>query len=51
MTNSGPAGCPGARVMTIFVSYVDPHFPNIGYLKYMVVYEGIWTLFKVYEGI
>ena len=27
------------RVMTIFVFYVDPHFPNIGYFD---VYGGIW---------
>ena len=29
MPNSGPGGCPGTRVITIFGSYVDPHFPNI----------------------
>ena len=31
-------GCPGARVMTICVFYVGPHFLNIGYVD---VYEGI----------
>ena len=30
-------GNPGTPVMTIFVSHVDPHIPNIGYMK---VYEG-----------
>ena len=29
VSNSDPWGCPGARVMTIFVFYVGPHFPNI----------------------
>ena len=38
MPNSGPGGCPGARVMTIFGSYVGPHFSNIAYFE---VYGGI----------
>ena len=33
-----PWGCSGARVMTIFVFYVGPRFPNIEYFE---VYEGI----------
>ena len=33
MPNSGRGGCSGNRVMTIFVSYVGLHFPNIGYFK------------------
>ena len=45
MPNSGRGGCSGARDMTIFVSHVGRHFPNIGYFE---VYEGIWRLFKVY---
>ena len=38
VSNSDPWGCPGARVMTFVGSYVDLHFPNIGYFE---VYEGI----------
>ena len=34
----GAGGCSRARVMTIFVSYVGPHFPNI---EYFYVYKGI----------
>ena len=45
MSNLDPEGCSGARVMTIFVFYVGPHFPNIEYFEvyggYMKVYEGI----------
>ena len=33
MPNSGRGGCSGTEVMTIVVSYVALHFPNIGYLK------------------
>ena len=59
--NVEPGGCPGTRVMTIFVFYVGPHFPNIQYFdvcgvfegtqSYLEVYEGIWRYIKVYEGI
>ena len=31
MPNSDPWGPPGTRVITIFVFYVGPHFPNIQY--------------------
>ena len=34
--------------MTIFGSYVDPHFLNIGYFE---VYGGIRRYIKVYGGI
>ena len=47
-------GYSGARILTIFVSYVDPHFPNILYFDiwgYMKVYNGIWGYLKVYKGI
>ena len=37
-SNSHPWKRPGARVMTISVSYVDPHFLYIGYFE---VYVGI----------
>ena len=40
-------GCPGARVMTIFVSHVGRHFTNIGYFE---VYGRIWGYMK-FEGI
>ena len=30
VSNSDPWGCSGGRVMIVFVSYVDPHFCNIG---------------------
>ena len=36
--NSDARGCSGAPVMTICVSHVGPHFPNMGYFE---VYEGI----------
>ena len=38
MVEFGPWGMSGGRVMTIFVVYVGPHFPNIGYFD---VYGGI----------
>ena len=38
VSNSDPWGCPGARVITIFGSYVDPRFPNTGYFE---LYVGI----------
>ena len=41
MPKSGPGGCPRTRVMTIFGSHVDPHIPNIGYMR---VYEGLHAL-------
>ena len=31
MPNSDLGGCPGTRVMAIFVFYVGPHFPKIQY--------------------
>ena len=34
-------GCPRARVMIVFVFYVDPHFPYIGYFGVYDAYEGI----------
>ena len=58
VSNSEPWGCSGSRVMTIFVSYVSPHFPHIGYFGeyegiwlYMEALEGIWRYIKVYESI
>ena len=39
MPNSGHGGYHGTRVMTIFMLYVGPHFPNIQ--MYVEVYEGI----------
>ena len=47
-SNVDPWGCPGARVMTILVFYVGPHFPNIGDFD---VYEGIWRYVKVFGSI
>ena len=48
-------GRPGAGDMTIFVSYVGPHFPNIGdfdvYGIYIKIYQGIQRYLKVYGGI
>ena len=41
VSNSDPWECPGARVMTIFVSYVDPHCPNIEYFEVYGTYERI----------
>ena len=46
--NLDPGECPGVRVMTIFVFYVGPHFPNIEYFE---VYGGIWKYIKVFGGI
>ena len=46
--NLDPGGCLGAGVMTIFVFYVGPHFPNIGDFD---VYGGILRYIKVYGGI
>ena len=40
-------GCPGARVMTILGSYVDPHFPDIGDFE---VYKGIRRYLEVFGG-
>ena len=37
--------------MTTFGSHVDPHFSILDILKYLGVYEGVWTLFKILEGI
>ena len=48
VSNSEPWESPGARVMTICVSYVDPHFPSIGYFE---VYVGIWSYIKAFGGI
>ena len=33
----------GGRVITIFVSHVGPHIPNIEYFE---VYGGIWRLYE-----
>ena len=33
VSNSHPWRRPGARVMTIFVSHVGPHFPNVEYFE------------------
>ena len=41
MPNCGHGGCPGTRCITVCGSYVDPHIPNIGYMK---VYEGLQAL-------
>ena len=52
-SNSDPWGCPGARVMAIFGSQVDPQFPNIGQFTVwsnMAVYECIYSCLKVYQG-
>ena len=38
MSNSGPGGGPGTRVMTIWVFYVNPQTPNI---EYFDVYGGL----------
>ena len=38
VSNSDPWECSGARVMTIFGSYVDPHVAKIEYFQ---VYGGI----------
>ena len=53
-----PGGCPGNRVMTIFVFYVGPHFPNIQYFdvcestwRYIKLFGGIWKYMEVYERI
>ena len=46
--NLDPGGCPGARVMTIFVFYVGPHFPNIVYFD---VYGGMLRDIGVFGGI
>ena len=52
MPNSDRGGCSGARVMLIFGSHVEPHVPNIEYFKaYGGIYESIWRLLMVYEGI
>ena len=64
MPNSGHGGPPGSPFMTIFVSYVGPHFQYSifgcmwGYMKlykaiwrYMKVYGGIWRYMKVYKPI
>ena len=51
-SNSHLWGHFGVRVMAIFVSHADLDFPNIDYFEvYMEVYEGIWGLSGVYEGI
>ena len=60
LPNSDCGGCSGARVMAIFGSYVEPHFPNIGYFEahggiwsiwgLSWVYEGIWKYMEVYKG-
>ena len=58
MPNSGYGGPPGTPFMTIFVSYVGPHFSNIQYFdvcggicRYIKLFEGIWTYMEVYGGI
>ena len=48
MPNSGHGGCPGTRFMTIFGSYVESDFPNIGYFD---VYGSIYKYINVFEGI
>ena len=56
-SNSEPWGWSGARVMIICVSYVGPHFPDIGYFevyagmwRYITAFVGIWKYVKVYKG-
>ena len=52
--NMDPGGCPGIRVMTFFVFYVGPHFPNIQYFDvcgHMKAYKAIWTYMEVYGGV
>ena len=58
MPNSGHGGYHRARVMTIFVFYVGPHFPNIQYFdvcggiwRYIKLFGGIWRYMEVYGGI
>ena len=48
--NLDPGGCPGTRVVTIFVFDVGPHFPNIQYFDVCGVYEGIQSYLEVYKG-
>ena len=38
VSSSDPWECPGTRVMTIFVSYVGPQFPDVGDFE---LYKGI----------
>ena len=56
MPNSGPGGCPGIQIVTIFGSYLGPHFPNIVDFAiygniYIYVHGRYLTYMKVYEGI
>ena len=40
MSTSDPGAGPGARVMLIFVLYVEAHVLILSILKYIGVYEG-----------